>query len=142
MLEKQTIAYLRLAHGSYNITIMLLMLYQGFLGVRIRGNRKAGETKPKIIRRHRKYGPYLVLLGIAGFFAGKTLVYIGHGHFFDNPLHYLNGLLISLLLLAAFFISKKIRSDASGWREPHFITGICIICLYFVQLFLGIGILF
>lgn len=55
---------------------MLLLISQGVLGLKIRTERKRGKQHTTFIRWHRKTGQALVLLGIAGFFAGLTLVYI------------------------------------------------------------------
>jgi hypothetical protein len=141
MIDKPTFAILRLVHGSFNIMVVLGFLYQGFLGLNIRKNRTAGTPDPKRIRRHRMIGPYLVILGVMGFLAGKTLVYLEHKHFLEYPLHYTVGATIAILLIITLIISKKIRGSALGWRTLHFSVGIVIITLYFLQVFLGLGIL-
>ncbi|MBI4684326.1 MAG: DUF4079 family protein [Nitrospirae bacterium] len=143
MIDKQTIAYLRLVHGAYNTLMMFLFIYQGSLGLRIRRQRKAGG-KPQfnIIKRHRKTGPVLAVMGIAGFFAGVTLAYLDYGHLLKYPLHFIIGWDIALLISATFFISGKIKGPDHKWRNLHFSLGILILTLYPVQLFLGTGILF
>lgn len=143
MIDKQLIAYFRLVHGSYNTIMIVLFIYQGLLGLKIRKQRKAGSQMPfKIIKRHRKIGPILALMGVIGFFAGAALIYLDYGRLLKYPLHFLTGLAISLLIATTFFISKKIKGSDSLWRNLHFKLGILILSLYPIQAFLGIGILF
>jgi hypothetical protein len=141
-IDKHTIAYLRFVHGFFNAAVLLLFVCQGYLGLRIRKNRKTGKQAPQVNRRHRKVGPFLAVLGVFGFLAGKTLVYIDHGHFFEHALHYITGAIIVLSIIATFFISRKIKGADLEWRNLHFRVGVFVICLYFVQAFLGAGILF
>ncbi len=68
MINDRVITNLRIAHGSYNIFVMILFFYQGFLGLRIRIERKKGTQHFRAIRNHRKSGPVLVGMGITGFF--------------------------------------------------------------------------
>ena len=143
MIDKQLIAYLRLVHGSYNTLMMVLFIYQGLLGLKIRKQRKVGGQMPfKIIKRHRKIGPILALMGVIGFFAGAALIYLDYGRLLKYPLHFLTGLAISLLIATTFFISKKIKGSDPLWRNLHFRVGILILSLYPIQAFLGVGILF
>ena len=142
-MDNQTIEYLRLAHGSFNILIMFLFMYQGLLGLKIRRQRKTGsQMRIKTIQRHRKNGPVLAIMGVTGFFAGAILVYLDHGRLFKYPLHFLIGLTIALSIIATFFVSKKIKGPDSPWRNVHFRLGVIILSIYTVQAFLGIGILF
>jgi len=143
LIDRLIISYLKYIHGLYNILVILLFLYQGWIGLRIRRERIRGTAPTvKIIKRHRRFGPILSLLGISGFFAGLTVVYLDEGHFFEHPLHFIIGLVIILLVIATFSISRRIRGRDSHWRTPHFALGVIIICLYLFQAFLGIGILF
>ncbi len=141
MIDKPTFAILRLAHGSFNMMVVLGFLYQVFLGLRIRKKRTAETPDPKCIRRHRKMGPYLVVLGVMGFLAGKTLVYLEHKHFLEYPLHYGTGAVIVVLLIATLLSSKRIRGASGVWRNRHFRLGLVLISLYIVQVILGLGIL-
>ncbi len=142
MAERHLIATLRLVHGTFNTLVMLLFIYQGFVGLKIRKNRKLKQPPPfRAVKRHRKIGPFLALLGVTGFGAGFTLVYLDVGHFFKFPLHFLTGALIALLIITTFLVSRKIKGPDSKWRTPHFVIGIMIICLYLIQVFLGLGIL-
>ena len=90
MIDKQLIAYFRLVHGSYNTLMIVLFIYQGLLGLKIRKQRKAGNQMPfKTIKRHRKIGQILVLMGVIGFFAGAALIYLDYGRLLKYPLHFL-----------------------------------------------------
>jgi hypothetical protein len=143
-MDKQFIPYLKLVHGSFNTLVMFLFLYQGRLGLRIRRQRKHGNSHEvfKVIIKHRRFGPLFAFMGVIGFFAGLTLAYLDHGEVFEYPLHFMMGLLIILLLITTFLISKKIRGSDSPWRAPHFIVGIFIISFYIIQIFIGLGVLF
>ena len=142
MIDKQTIAYLKLLHGAYNTVIMLLFMYQGLLGLKIRRQRVRGGQNFSIVKRHRKLGPVLALMGVAGFIAGMIVIYLDKGRIMEYPLHFLTGMSIALSITAAFLISRNIKGADSPWRTPHLIIGIIILCLYLVQITLGIGILF
>ena len=142
MIDKQTIAYLKLLHGAYNTVMMFLFMYQGLLGLKIRRQRVRGGQNFSIVKRHRKLGPVLALMGVAGFIAGMIVIYIDKGHVMEYPLHFLTGMSIALSITAAFLISRNIKGADSPWRTPHLIIGIVILCLYLVQVTLGIGILF
>jgi hypothetical protein len=143
MIDKDLIPYLRIAHGSFNTVVMFLFLYQGWLGLTIRRQRKTGGPPLfKIIKRHRTFGPVFAFAGILGFFAGLTLVYVDYGRTFKYPPHFITGSLIALSLVTTFLVSKQIRPGESSWRNTHFMLGILIISLYIIQVFLGFGILF
>jgi len=137
-MSKELIANLRLVHGAYNTVVILLFIYQGTLGLRIRRS----EKKPfHIIRRHRKIGPVIAVLGITGFIAGMTVAFLEWGHILKYPLHFITGLTIVSLIITTFIISRKIKGPDPYWRNRHFALGILIIFLYLVQAFLGLGIL-
>lgn len=137
-MSKESIEYLKLFHGAYNTAVLLLFVYQGVLGLKIK---RSGSRPAHIVRRHRKTGPIAAVLGIAGFFAGMTVVILDEGRIFKYPLHFITGLMISVMIMTAYLISKKIRGPDPYWRNRHYTAGICIICLYIVQLVLGLGVL-
>lgn len=137
-MSKELISYLKLIHGSYNSLVILLFVYQGSLGLRIR---RADKKPSNIVGRHRKIGPVAAISGIIGFFAGMTIAYLDSGRILKNTLHFSTGLLIVSLIVVTYIISGRIRSPDPLWRNRHFALGILIICLYFVQAFLGLGIL-
>jgi hypothetical protein len=143
VLDKTLIADLGLAHGSYNTIMMLLFLYQGSLGLRIRRERKNGNKPPiNKIKRHRKIGPLLAPLGVLGFLAGAALALLDYGGLLRNTLHFIVGLLLACSIMTTFFVSKQIRGPESPARNLHFRLGIFILCLYPIQVLLGLGIFF
>jgi uncharacterized membrane protein YozB (DUF420 family) len=137
-MSRELISYLKLLHGAYNGIVIVLFVYQGMLGLKIR---KSEKKTLHIIRRHRKTGPVIAVLGISGFIAGMTVVFIDTGRIFKYPLHFMTGLAIASLIVTTFIISRKIKGPEPYWRNRHFALGILIICLYFVQAFLGLGVL-
>jgi predicted membrane chloride channel (bestrophin family) len=139
---RNIIPYLKLAHGSFNTLMMFLFAYQGWMGIRIRKQRLSGSISDfHFIKRHRKTGPVFAVLGCCGYIAGLTIVYIDKGTVFYYPLHLIFGSAIAVSIITTFFVSRKIKGISSSFRTPHFILGIWIICLYLVQLILGLGIL-
>jgi hypothetical protein len=142
LIDKQLLAYLRLVHGGFNTVVMLLFFYQGWLGFTIRRARKAPGPLPfPVIKRHRTLGPVLAVLGGLGFLAGLTLVLLNTGNVLEYPPHFSAGLVLVVLIIAAYKISRDIKGPDSPYRTPHFILGIAVLCLYLVQVFLGIGVL-
>jgi len=129
-------------HALYSGFIALLVFYQGWIGFKIRRERVAGRPPiVKVVKRHRKMGPVITIMGIAGFFAGAITVYLNEGRFFQHPIHFVIGLSIAAFVSTTFVISRKIRSQDSPLRHPHFIVGLVIICLYCIQIFVGISML-
>lgn len=137
-MSKELISYLKLLHGGYNAVVILLFVYQGILGLRIRKS----ENKPvHIARRHRKTGPVLAILGILGFIAGMTVVFLDKRRIIKYPFHFITGLTIVSLIVTTFIISRKIKGADTYWRNRHYALGILIITCYFLQALLGLGIL-
>jgi hypothetical protein len=142
LIDRQLLSDLRLAHGIYNFTMMLLFLYQGWLGFRIRQDRKAkAPLSVPVVKRHRKAGPVLALLGGLGFFTGLTLVLLDTGNILEYKLHFFTGLSIITLLIATYRISRDIKGPDSPFRIYHFAFGVAVLCLYLVNIFLGVGVL-
>jgi len=140
---RQIIPYLKLAHGFFNLLMMFLIIYQWSIGLRMRKKRNAGEQPDaKLIRKHRRNGPIFVILGCLGYIAGVSIAYLDKGEVIQFPLHFITGSLIASSLVSTYFISKKIRVTKSRWRTSHFMLGTLIVSLYFVQVFLGLNILF
>ena len=131
----------KVVHGSFNTLLALVFMYQAGMGLTIRRGRKRGQPRPKAVRRHRKLGPFLAVLGAAGYCFGLLLVTIDTGHVLEYPLHFAVGSLIVLFLLGQYTVSKKIKGPESPWRTPHLAIGVGIICLYLLQIFIGIGVL-
>jgi len=137
-MSREIIAFLKLLHGGFNTGILLLFVYQGILGLKIRRT----DTRPfDVIRRHRKIGPVAAVLGASGFMAGMTVLYLDAGYLVKYPLHFTTGLIIVVLIMTTWIISTKIKGADSAWRDRHYRIGISIIMLYFIQAILGLGIL-
>jgi Protein of unknown function (DUF4079) len=142
MINEKIIDVLEIAHGAYNAVVALLFIYLGFLGWKIRMERKAGgKRNPAPIRRHRKWGPLLAVLGIGGYFAGIVVVYLDKGHLYEYPLHLIVGTCIAMMIAVTYLVSRKINRPESPWRTPHFLIGLFIIFLYLVQIILGLFII-
>ena len=142
MIDKQILEYLKLGHGTFNAMVCSFFIYQGLLGYRIRKARLAHMSVGSSQKRHRKNGPVLVVLGIAGFFAGMLVVFLDYGHLLKYPLHFINGAAIAIALAGLLLVSRKIRATDTQWRSVHFTLGIVTLLLYFSQLLLGLAILF
>jgi hypothetical protein len=138
---KQIIGYMAFAHGAFNMAVALFFLYHGWTGLKIRRGRTAGTPDFNAIKGHRKRGPLLALAGIGGFLFGPALTYIDAGRIIMFPAHLMIGTLIALLLITTFAISRKIKAGPS-WRTPHFVLGLLILCLYIIQVLVGMDVLF
>ncbi|MDH4100666.1 MAG: DUF4079 domain-containing protein [Nitrospirota bacterium] len=141
MIDKHLLTYLRYAHGLYNILVAGLLCYHGWTGFSIKKQRQRGEPRYfSIVRRHRKMGPILAVMGVLGFFSGLAVALLDKG-LLEYPLHLSAGLAIVVSLVTTYAISRKIVSPDSPMRRLHLAIGFFILCVYFVQLFLGLGIL-
>jgi hypothetical protein len=142
MVDKAFIAYFKLAHGFFNLSMFCLFCYQGWIGLRMRKARLAGAPMPlDLVRLHRRMGPVLALLGPLGFVAGMTVVLLDKGRVFEYPLHFLAGLLIVLLIASTYAVSRKITAPGAPYRDVHFGLGMLLLLFYAVQSFLGLAIL-
>jgi len=143
LIDRSIIPYTRYAHCLYNILIFLLFLYQGRLGIKIRKERINGSpTTVGIVSRHRQLGPIISFIGVTGFISGLIVVFIDNGIFYVFRLHFITGLLVAILIMITYTVSRKIKVRDALRRTTHFISGIILIFLYFIQTLLGIGILF
>lgn len=131
----------KVAHGAFNLLIALAFLYQAGMGMAIRRDRKKGSPRAPIIKRHRRLGPLLVILSIAGYGFGLVLVLIDKGHVLEYPLHFAVGSLIVLFVVGQFAVSKKIKGRESFFRTIHLSIGIGIIFLYALQMVIGVGVI-
>jgi len=139
---RQLIPYLALGHGFFNLLVVGFFVRQGWLGLSIRRARLRGASPPlAMIRSHRRNGPVLALLGGMGFLAGIVLVFLDKGILNQYPLHLLVGSIIVLTLGALYFLSRQIKGAESPYRTPHASLGLLLLCLYLLQVFLGLGIL-
>jgi len=142
MSREVMVAYLRYVHGAYNALMFFGFIWMGTLGLRIRRARKKGELARAAVKRHRRVGPYMAPMGIAGFFAGTVIIYLDRGRIFYFPLHFAVGLTIASLIATTYFVSRTIRLPVdSRQRSAHMALGITILSLYAIQCLLGLGIL-
>ncbi|MFN2365788.1 MAG: DUF4079 family protein [Desulfurivibrionaceae bacterium] len=143
LIGKELLPPLRLAHGLFNIAVALMFFYTARFGLKIRRARRQGAARPAaVIRRHRKLGPILAVLGFLGYLVGLTLVLLDSGNILQYPAHLSVGTIIVALLLTTFLVSRKISgTEASPFRRVHFLLGLAILSLYVVQVFLGLGVL-
>lgn len=141
-LIRMIIPWLALGHGVFNFGLMLLFFYQGWLGFAIRKARITSVPAPRaIVKRHRKAGPVLAILGTIGFLAGILIVLIDKGKLFEYPLHFFMGFVIVLCLGVTYAISRRIKTQDTAYRNPHAAIGILILCVYPLQSLLGLSII-
>lgn len=142
LISRELIAHLKLGHGLFNLTVMLLFFYHGRNGLLIRRARTAAAPLPlPAMKRHRRLGPILALLGGAGFFAGLLLTLADTGQLLKYPPHLLVGVAIISLIFCTYRLSRKIAGPGGSARDLHYRLGITILALYLINVFLGIGVL-
>lgn len=141
LISRELIPHLKLVHGLFNLTVTLLFIYHARNGWLIRRARRAKNTLPlQAIKRHRRMGPILALLGAGGFAAGLTLVFIDTGNLLRYPPHLAVGVAILALLFLTYRVSRKIALSNSRQRDLHFRLGLALLGLYLVNVVLGIGV--
>ncbi|MBZ0155915.1 MAG: DUF4079 family protein [Alphaproteobacteria bacterium] len=133
MIENQISSLFRIGHGIFNGIILFLLLYQGWLGIRIRKSRQEGAPLLPVIKKHRKYGPPLAVAAGAGLFSGIVLLFSLNNSPFPALLHYFIGSLLIPLVSATFLISRRIRGTAARIRTAHLFLGLLTLSLYLVQ---------
>lgn len=142
MADTTFIAYFKLAHGFFNLTMLCLFCYQGVLGLRIRKARFAGGGEPlDAVRVHRKLGPVFAIGGMLGFTAGTVMILMDKGRVFEYPLHFVTGLVIVLLIASLVVVSRRITGPDARYRDIHFGIGMALLGIYVIQAFLGLAIL-
>jgi hypothetical protein len=142
MIDKEFIAYFKLAHGFFNLCMMALFCYQGWLGYLIRQARTSGKPMPlDTVRRHRKAGPAFALWGLMGYIAGIVVVLLDKGRVFEYPLHFMTGSAIAVVIASLYAVSRRITAKDISSRNIHFILGMFLLALYVIQVLLGLGIL-
>ena len=142
MIDKELIAYIKAAHGFFNLCMFALFCFQAWMGYLIRQARTSGAPVPiDAVRRHRKAGPVFALWGVLGFVAGIIVVLLDKGRVFEYPLHFVTGTLIAAAIVSLYAVSRKIQGPESYYRTIHFGLGMCLLALYVVQVLLGLGIL-
>ncbi len=142
MIDRQFIAYFKLAHAFFNASMMGLFFYQAWLGLVIRKARLTGAPMPfAVVRRHRKAGPVFALWGGLGYLAGVIVVLLDKGRFIEYPLHFTIGTALVLVLAGVFAVSRRIKGAAVPARILHFRLGAALLLLYVVQTVAGLSIL-
>lgn len=142
LISRELISILKLVHGLFNLTVMLMFFYHARNGLLIRRARKADTPLPLLaVKRHRKEGPLFALLGAGGFCAGLALVFVDTGNLFQYPLHLSVGTAILLMLIISYRVSRKIAGPAVQLRDLHFRIGLVILALYCLNVLIGIGVL-
>jgi len=142
LISRQLLADLRLVHGMFNFSMMLAFLYQGWVGLAIRRARLAHAPLPfPLIKRHRKTGPIIAILAGLGFLSGITLVLLDTGNILEHLSHLITGVLLIVLIISTYKVSRDIKGNDSPYRTPHAVLGIAILSLYLVEVFLGLGVL-
>lgn len=141
LISRELIVYLKLLHGLFNLTVVLLFFYHARNGLLIRRARTGNTPLPiQAVRRHRRMGPVLALLGAAGFSAGLILTLLDTGKLLKYPPHLFVGLTIVLLLFTSYRVSGKIVGSNPSKRDLHYRLGVAILALYLVNAVLGIGV--
>ena len=142
MIDKEFIAYFKLAHGFFNLSMLALFCFQAWMGFLIRQARTTGAPAPlDAVRRHRKAGPVFALWGGLGFIAGMTVVVLDKGRVFEYLPHFLTGLSIALCIGGVYAVSRRIRAGEQAFRNIHFGLGLLLLALYVIQIMLGLSIL-
>jgi len=141
-MDRPFIAYFKLAHGLFNLCMLFLFSWQGWMGHRIRRARRTGAPTPlDLVRRHRTAGPVFALWGALGFVAGMSVVLLDKGRVLEYPLHFLVGAAIVSCIAALSAVSRRIAGQEPRYRDIHFRLGMLLLALYIVQVLLGLGIL-
>ena len=140
LISRELIAILKLVHGLFNLSVMLLLFYHARNGLLIRQARTGKTSLPlHAIKRHRRMGPVLAMLGGIGFSAGLILVILDTGRILQYPPHLFVGVAIVLLLFFTYRVSRKIAGPSTPQRDLHYRLGLAILALYIVNVVLGIG---
>ena len=113
----------KVVHGSFNTLVFICFLYQAWMGLKIRRGRKSGQSQFIAMKRHRRLGPFLVIIGVLGYCFGLAMVLIDTGKVLEYPLHLAIGSLIVLFLVGQYVVSKRIDNDIINnfWdiRKPN-----------------------
>jgi len=136
-------AYSGYMHGSFNALVIIFFFYQGWLGWKIRQARVGNDSVFSLFaKRHRKLGPVLALSGIVGFLIGAAIVYVRNGQFLKHPVHFFVGFTLVFMIIATLSVSRKIKGARPPWRTVHATFGAVTLCLYLVQAYLGLSMIF
>jgi hypothetical protein len=143
LIDRQLLSNLRLVHGAFNFTVLLLFAYQARLGLRIRRARLKKAPMPfSAIKSHRRSGPVFAALMIFGYLSGVVLVLLDTGQILEHPAHFLTGTLLVLILSTVVLLSRRIKGQGSPYRAYHYVAGSALLVFYLLQVLFGIGVLF
>ncbi len=142
MIDRQFIAYFKLAHGFFNLCMMGLFFYQAWSGVVIRKARLVAAPLPlTAVRRHRKGGPVFALWGVLGYLAGLIVVLLDKGRLIEYPLHFATGSALVCSIGMVYAVSRRIKGSALPARILHFRLGSVLLLLYVIQTVIGLSLL-
>jgi hypothetical protein len=142
MISDGLVSTLQVAHAVFNSALFLAFAFQGLLGWRIRRARVGGVLQDfALVKRHRALGPVLASLLPLGYLAGLITAYLHKGLWVRYPAHLAVGTALLAVAAALFLVSRGIRGAQSPWRTPHFALGLLLLCVFAVQIFLGLNIL-
>ena len=141
MVSDRLVSVLQLAHVSLNGALFFAFAYQGLLGRRIRRRRVSGVLQDfRVVKRHRALGPVLAVLLSIGYLAGLVTVYLHKGLWVRFPGHFAAGTVLVALVGSAVLVASRIRGAQSPWRTPHLALGVLLLCVFVVQIYLGLNI--
>jgi hypothetical protein len=141
MVSDGVVSTLQIAHVFFNSALFFAFSFQGLLGWRIRNKRVAGVLQDfSVVKRHRALGPILASLLPLGYLAGLLTAYLHKGLWVRYPGHLAGGTVLLAVACSVVLVSRRIRGAQSPWRTPHFALGLLLLCVFLVQIFLGLNI--
>jgi uncharacterized iron-regulated membrane protein len=141
MLPDSVVSALQIGHVFFNAALFVALAFQGLVGWRIRKRRIAGALPDfSVVRRHRTLGPVLAALLPMGNLAGVSITYLSRGLWVRYPGHFAAGTVLVAVAGATFLASRRIRGAQSPWRVRHAALGLVLLCVFCVQIFLGLNV--
>jgi len=141
MASDRIISTLQVAHVFFNSALFFALAFQGLLGWRIRNKRIAGVLQDfSVVKKHRALGPILATLLPIGYLVGLITAYLHKGLWVPYPGHFTVGTALLAVVCSTYLVSKRIRGIQSPWRTPHLELGLLLLCVFLVQIFLGLNI--
>lgn len=122
--------------------LFVMFAFQGITGI---GSIDAADENRKatgLARFHRGNGRALAALLPAVYVTGLLTVVLRGKGISAHPPHLINGTLLLVAVIAAFFLARKFRTTASkGTKHVHITFGAFAIVFYLVQAVIGLGML-
>jgi hypothetical protein len=107
-------AYLHPLSGAL---IVLLLLYVGWLGLRLRNARR---ERAALAARHARLAPWVYALVLASWAGGVLSTWgLRHDLTLASSFHFRLGSLITILLSASALTAYRMRRDRPAWRDWH-----------------------